>query len=84
MLIEHCADINARANAGCAPLHRTVMGAYNDKKLGIMWLLLKNGADVNARNDTSSTPLLLVASKGNFEAVSLLLKHGASIHVRNW
>ena len=86
MLIDHRADTNARDNSGSAPLHQTVMGSYtilNDKKFGIMRLLLENGAKVNARNDAGSTALLLVANKGNLEATESLLKCGASVHVPN-
>lgn len=40
-------------------------------------LLLKNGADVNARNKSHKTPLHKAAKAGHPKVIEILLKHGA-------
>lgn len=44
--------------------------------------LLKNGADVNARDQNGNTPLASAALLGDVEAVRLLLDHGAGVNAR--
>jgi ankyrin repeat protein len=46
-------------------------------------LLLEYGADVNARNDTGSTPLHYAASSGCLSLVKLLLKYGGDPRIKN-
>ena len=48
-----------------------------------MQLLIRNGADVTARDDTHSTPLHLASAKGCSETVDLLIKHGANVNAQN-
>lgn len=45
--------------------------------------LLAQGADVNSRNDSRSTPLMVAAALGHVEVVRLLLKQGADANARN-
>ncbi|XP_055642760.1 protein fem-1 homolog C-like isoform X2 [Toxorhynchites rutilus septentrionalis] len=49
----------------------------------VMNLLLKCGADVNARDKARSTPLHVSASNYQTEIVEMLLEHGAHIDARN-
>lgn len=48
-----------------------------------MQVLIWNGADITARDDTQTTPLHLASSKWSAEAVNLLIWHGADIDARN-
>ena len=49
----------------------------------IVQLLLRNGADISAKNETHSTPLLLAAAafSGSPDTVNLLLENGADVSV---
>ena len=55
------------------PLHM----ALKDHKYDIMEVLLKGGADVNARDYRYMTPLMRAQEKGNDEGIKLLKKYGA-------
>jgi len=46
-------------------------------------LLLKHGADVNARDDAGSTPLHYAAHSGCLSLVKLLLKYGGDPRIKN-
>lgn len=43
----------------------------------IMEILIRHGADVNAKNDSGKTALMLACFAGQFDAVKLLRSHGA-------
>lgn len=55
------------------PLHVAATRGELDE----MTALLDGGAHVNARGEHGHTPLLSAVGQGHFEAVRLLLKHGA-------
>jgi ankyrin repeat protein len=87
LLLEYDASVHVRNKTGQMPLHTA---SYHGLS-GIVALLLKFGADVNAHDNDTMTPLLLVSqSQLNSsrddshitEIAQLLLEHGASIHVR--
>jgi len=42
--------------------------------------LIENGANVEAKDFTSCTPLWIACFEGHFEIVKVLVKHGASPH----
>jgi len=42
-------------------------------------MLIKNGADVNERDDTSWTPLMIAAEYGYDEVAQMLIDNGANI-----
>ena len=46
-------------------------------------LLLEHGADVNARNKDSVTPLHIAAGEGHVDVARLLLEHGAYVNARS-
>ena len=46
-------------------------------------LFLEHGADVDALDDTQSTPLHMASEYGNSEATQLLFECGASVHLQN-
>ncbi|MEO8595321.1 MAG: ankyrin repeat domain-containing protein [Candidatus Solibacter sp.] len=74
-LLAAGADPNlAAANAlGVSPLH----SACASRSMGLVELLLANGADPNAVEGAGLTPLHTAAGGGNREIVDLLLKAGA-------
>ncbi|KIJ16635.1 hypothetical protein PAXINDRAFT_49612, partial [Paxillus involutus ATCC 200175] len=49
----------------------------------IVKLLLRKGADVDARDDHSNTSLHLASKAGHLEVVQLLLEKGVDPHVQN-
>ena len=59
--------------SGNTPLHEAA--AYGH--VGIVKLLLENGADVNRHNEGGVTPLHYAARHGHVNAMSMLLDHGA-------
>ena len=87
VLLEHKADVNARADPGETPLHflpRNADGiprtpSQTSQLHNVARCLLYHGADVNARNDSLSTPLHIAARNGWVEVVRVLLEHGASV-----
>jgi len=85
VLLEHGASVHVRTKSGQMPLHL----ALHHDFLGIVALLLKFGADVDAYDNDALTPLLSVlqSCRGNDSKITktaqLLLEHGASVQVRN-
>ena len=78
LLIAKGLDVNAKAkgsreNEGSTPLH----GAAGKGHIAMAEVLIKNGAEVNARSQYSgSTPLDVAIKKGHKELADLLRKHG--------
>ena len=74
LLLEHGADVNAaRKNNHRTPLHwASINGA-----LGVLRLLLKYGADIEAKDNDGKTALQLAASYGHDEVMKVLREHGA-------
>ena len=61
------------------PLHGESSGGHAD----VMRLLIKNGADVHARDQRQLTPLHLASFKGDAETVQLLILHEADVNARD-
>ena len=61
--LDHGAYVNVEDNRGRTPLHRGLRGHKNEACFGIAKLLVKYGADVNAR-DKYHEPALHLASCG--------------------
>jgi ankyrin repeat protein len=55
----------------------------SNPKADIVKLLIDNGADVAAQDETHLTPLHHAAFYGNAEAVRLLIQHGADVAVKD-
>ncbi|CAL1296328.1 unnamed protein product [Larinioides sclopetarius] len=67
---SHSTDyINIRGLSGFTALHLSVL--YN--RLDTTKLLLKEGANLNARDNDGCTPLIIASEKGNVEIVRLLI-----------
>ena len=78
-LIQQGADPNERAGVnGWTPLMHAI---HKDQKAAVV-ALLEGGADVNARGDGGSNPLLMAAGYGYADIVGILLDHGADPHVQ--
>ncbi|CAG5096951.1 Similar to ANK3: Ankyrin-3 (Homo sapiens) [Cotesia congregata] len=80
-LINQGALINTSCDYDNEPKSCTVLhlAARNGNK-ATLEILLKEGADVQARNEDGETPLHIAVTKGNIEAVELLVQHGADVH----
>ena len=72
-LIELGADANATNDSNLTPLH-------NARKPEIAELLIKNGADLEARTVDGYTPLCFNAA--NFPVAKTFIEHGADINAR--
>ncbi|KAJ8668444.1 hypothetical protein QAD02_010107 [Eretmocerus hayati] len=76
--INHCGE------RGQTPLHSLLNPMYERTSITeIVYLLLKNGADVNVRNYKLETPLLVACSCDEFNDLSIFLKYGADINARD-
>ena len=80
-LLDKGADPNKAANNGMkvTPLN----SACASSNYAIAELLLKKGADVNAKQMRGITPLHSAAHNGNIKLAYLLLKHGADINAKS-
>jgi cytohesin len=84
LLLANRADVNAASNSGYMPLHGAVSyGNMDTKKLKVE-ILLKSGANVNAKTSSDGeTPLHKAISRGDIEIVKLLLNYGADVNAKS-
>ncbi len=80
LLIENGANIKSRDKNRWTALHWATWG---NKKKEIISLLVKKGADVNAKNKYGNTPLQLVLPFRKRKKIALLLKKGADVNAKN-
>ena len=64
---------------GWTPLHYACSGPDN----GVAAWLIAQGAEVNARSENGSTPLMMAARYGNADLVPMLIKAGAEPRAAN-
>lgn len=62
-----------------APLQHCAVVSEAPKRKSTVELLIKKGADVNAENKGSLTPLHCAASKAHMDVMEVLIKHGARV-----
>ncbi|WP_257264172.1 ankyrin repeat domain-containing protein [Endozoicomonas sp. ONNA2] len=81
MLIQHGANINARSfHMGMKALH---LAARLDQPDSIIAMLMKRGADINARDNNAETVLHHTAHLDRPAIIDQLMNHGADINARN-
>lgn len=79
---EHGIDLNVTNNTGETAIFHLIDPRFVDHDQPLQ-TIVKLGADVNAKNAKSCTPLLRAASFGLDKAVKILLENGADVHHRD-
>ena len=84
-LLEHNADFNPPDRNGWTPLHNSIMGrGLNADRPKIARLLLKYGANPNARAHDLRTPLHLASMRtDSLDILRILLEHGADLYAED-
>ncbi|KLT22753.1 ankyrin repeat domain protein [Wolbachia endosymbiont of Armadillidium vulgare str. wVulC] len=72
-------DVDVQSNDGSTPLSAAAQGGCG----GVVKLLLKHGAGVNAKSNEGLTPLHVAAQGGYDDVVELLLDHEADVNAKN-
>jgi ankyrin repeat protein len=79
ILIAHGANLEALSeDRGARAIHL----AATFGELEMLTLLLDDGAEIEAQDNTGQTPLLIAAATNNLEAVNVLLDRGADLEAR--
>jgi ankyrin repeat protein len=77
LIIEHSQDVNARGfRKEGTPLHV----ASREGFVEFASILLKHGADIEARDNMDWSPLERATSEGHVELTRVLLEHGANVN----
>lgn len=66
-----------------SPYGRAVAASSGCWKTGVHFFVLEAGIAVDSQDSIGLTPLHLACSRGNIEAITALLSHGADINVRD-
>lgn len=77
LLIEKGADVNESPTFGAIEGYTPLMTAAKHDRQAFVKLLIKNGADINAKAKDGSTALSLATEKGHKNIVDILKSHGA-------
>lgn len=79
LLLDHGAEINAKAKDGSTPLHL----ATKQSQGAAMKLLFTRGANVVAKDQDGNTPLHLAAELFTIDMLKVLVDVGAMVNARN-
>lgn len=83
LLLDAGADVSIR-KLGSEPLHVAIKaGKDGDECVGVVELLLDNGADIDAQDGNLRTPLHLAIDEKMGMVVEALIKHKVAIEVKN-
>lgn len=66
--------MNGQDNCNISPYE-----ANSNRPADLVKLLIDSGADVNARDESHSTPLHMASLSGSAESVQLLIENGADV-----
>jgi ankyrin repeat protein len=77
LLLDNGADINTRSRGGGTWLHSAALVDYHKAEM-----LLRHGADPNARDDDDETPLFAAQQARRADIAELLLKNGADVNAQ--
>jgi ankyrin repeat protein len=78
LLIDNGADLNSRWRDGSTWLHSASLGDFHEAEM-----LLRHGADPNARDDDDETPLFAAEHARRADIAELLVSHGANVDAQN-
>jgi ankyrin repeat protein len=79
LLLDHGADINAKAKDGSTPLHL----ATKHSQSAAMKLLFARGGNLAAKDQEGNTPLHLAAELFTIDMLKVLVDMGAMVNARN-
>ena len=78
-LLKDSADANYTISAGAFNMTMLNAAINVSRNKNIVELLLKNNADVNAKDAFNTTALMYAVASGNKELVELLISYGADV-----
>jgi ankyrin repeat protein len=83
VLLDYDADVNCWTRLNESPLSLAIRRDYVDVGLDVVQILLKHGADVNARGSGQQLSLHVASFKGWLDVARFLLKYGAQVDERD-
>ncbi|MCT7546124.1 ankyrin repeat domain-containing protein [Aliarcobacter cryaerophilus] len=83
LLIEAGSDVNLAKETGNRYTPLLLITSQKEPSLDIFNMLIKAGADINAKDKYSCTPLHWASSKNHIELVKVLIKAGADINAKD-
>ena len=82
-LIASGADVDAALGLGDAPIHAALSLPNVEERTGIARLLIEAGANANAKDSESNTPLIMAVRDQNAELIDLLLDWNVNVNAHD-